>query len=86
MEAGLQELGQVVVFSSADEARYVVAGERAGTRVQVIQQQPERFPIELDDGEFGLGQFGTIHFLNVGADAQSRHGQVVARRRRRRRR
>ena len=82
METSLQQLGQVVVFSSTDETWDVVTGERARARVQVIQQQPERIRVELYDREFGLGQFRTVHFLNVSADTEPRHGQIVACRRR----
>ena len=66
------------MFSGADQTGYVVASERTRARVQVIEQQAERLGVEFDDGELGLGQFGTIDFLDVGADAEPRHGQTVA--------
>ena len=74
VKTGLEKFGQIIVFSSADEAGDVVAGQRTRARVQVIQQQAERVRIELDDGEFRLSQLGTVDLLDVGADAQSRHG------------
>ena len=75
VEAGLQQFRQVVVFSGADEARDVVAGQRTRARVQVVEQQTECFRVEFDNGKLGLGQFGTIHFLDIGAHAQARNGQ-----------
>lgn len=51
VEAGLQQLGQVVVLRGADQPRDVGAGERAGARVQVVQQKPEGLRVELDDVE-----------------------------------
>ena len=51
VEARLQQLRQVVVLGGADEARDVGAGQGAGAGVQVVEQQPERLGVELDDVE-----------------------------------
>jgi hypothetical protein len=48
VKAGLQQLGQVVVLGSADEAGDGGARERAAARVQVVQQDAERLRVELD--------------------------------------
>jgi hypothetical protein len=75
MEAVLQQFRQVVVFSGADQAGDVVAGQQTRARVQVVDQQPECSRVKFDNGQPGLGQFGTIHSLDMGAHAQARNGQ-----------
>jgi len=56
---------------------YGDAGQRTGARVQVVEQDPERVRVELDDVELRLGQLGAIDLLGVGADGEAWHGQLV---------
>lgn len=51
VEAGLQQLREVIVLSSAYETRYGSAGERTGPSVKVIQQDPQGFRLKFDDGK-----------------------------------
>ena len=48
VEAGLQQLGQVVVLGGADEAGHAAASERTRALVQVVQQNSERLRLKLD--------------------------------------
>jgi hypothetical protein len=47
------------MLGRADEAGDVEAGQGARPRVQVAQQNPKRFSVELDDGEL-LNNFAFI--------------------------
>lgn len=76
VEAGLQQLGQVVVLGGADQARYGQAGERTAAGVQVVEQDAERVRVELDDGELGLGELGAVDLLGVRADGEARQAGV----------
>ncbi len=78
METGLEQFGQVVVLSGANEAGNVVARKWTRAGMEVVEQQPKGLGVKLDDGEFGLGQLGSVHFLDVGANAESWNGQTVA--------
>lgn len=51
VETRLQKLRQVVVLRRADQTRNVAAGQRAGARLQVVEQNLERLRVELDDVE-----------------------------------
>lgn len=51
VEAGLQQLRQVVVLGCADQARDTAARQRTRARVQIIQQDAERLRIEFYDVE-----------------------------------
>lgn len=48
VEAGLQQLGQVVVLGGADEARDVGAGQGTRPCVQVVEQGAEGVGVELN--------------------------------------
>lgn len=76
VEAGLQQLGQIVVLGGADQARYGQAGERTAAGVQVVEQDAERVRVELDDGELGLGELGAVDLLGVRADGEARQAGV----------
>lgn len=57
---------------------YRDAGQRTGACVQIVQEHTKRIRIEFDDVELGLGQFGAIDLLGVGADGEAWHGQLIA--------
>ena len=61
VEAGLQQLGQVVVLRRADEAGDGDAGERARARVEVGQEDAERVPVELDYRELKQQQVAQMN-------------------------
>lgn len=54
MEASLQQVGQVEMFSGAYESRNRIASKRAAAAVQVFEQLFECIAVKLDDGKFGL--------------------------------
>ena len=73
VEAGLEEVGKVVVLGGADEAGDGDAGERAAARVEVVQQHLgghvtcgqlnhlECFRVKLDNRELCLQQLGPVN-------------------------
>lgn len=51
VETRLKEVRKVEVFCRADQTWYVAAGQRAGACVEIVQKNPERLRVELDDVE-----------------------------------
>ena len=78
MKAGLDEVWEIVMLSSADETRDGEAGERTAAGVEIVQQDLEGVRLELNDVELGLEQFVPVNLLGVSADTELGQSHVGA--------